>query len=372
MRTLGIDVGATYVKWVVLDLSDGPRTVADGSFETRADLGPTAALERLAELGREVAAANAPVDRVGIGMPGPLDLERGRTVFLGNMPGLGGRPDRRAARAPPRPAGRPHQRRAGVHARRARGSARAAVARTLVGFALGTGVGGGVVIDGRLLLGLNGTIGELGHQTVVPDGSPCACGSHGCLETVAAAPAIARAAGMATAEEVVDGRPGRRSRRASPCSSGPARYLGIGIANVVLTIGPERVIVGGGVGEAGDLIIEPARRELARRVTMMPLDRHRDRRGRARHARRRGRSGTLGRPRGRVAARRAPARIDLEPCDERAARMLNAERLHGVIPAIPTPFTADGRAVDEAALRRVVRHVVDGGVHGIMTTGGHR
>jgi 4-hydroxy-tetrahydrodipicolinate synthase len=50
--------------------------------------------------------------------------------------------------------------------------------------------------------------------------------------------------------------------------------------------------------------------------------------------------------------------------------MLNAERLHGVIPAIPTPFTADGRAVDEAALRRVVRHVVDGGVHAIMTTGG--
>ena len=50
--------------------------------------------------------------------------------------------------------------------------------------------------------------------------------------------------------------------------------------------------------------------------------------------------------------------------------MLNPERLHGVIPAIPTPFTADGRAVDEAALRRVVRHVVDGGVHGIMTTGG--
>ena len=49
-------------------------------------------------------------------------------------------------------------------------------------------------------------------------------------------------------------------------------YLGIGIANVVLTIGPERVVVGGGVGEAGDLIIEPARRELARRVTMMPLD----------------------------------------------------------------------------------------------------
>jgi glucokinase len=270
MRTLGIDVGATYVKWVVLDLSDGPRIAADGSFETRADLGPTAALERLGELGREVAVANAPVDRAGIGMPGPLDLERGRTVFLGNMPGWEDVPIvEPLERLLGLPVGLINDARAFTLAELEAGAGRGC--RTLVGFAIGTGIGGGVVIDGRLLLGLNGTIGELGHQAVVPDGSPCGCGSHGCLETVAAAPAIARAAGMATAEEVVTaaraGDPG-----AIAVLERAGTYLGIGIANVVLTIGPERVVVGGGVGEAGDLIIEPARRELARRVTMMPLD----------------------------------------------------------------------------------------------------
>jgi glucokinase len=270
MRTLGIDVGATYVKWVVLDLSDGPRTVADGSFETRADLGPTVALERLAELGREVAAANAPVDCAGIGMPGPLDLERGRTVFLGNMPGWEDVPIvEPLEHLLGLPVGLINDARAFTLAELEAGAGRGC--RTLVGFAIGTGIGGGVVIDGRLLLGLNGTIGELGHQAVVPDGSPCGCGSRGCLETVAAAPAIARAAGMATAEEVVTAARAGDSGAITVLEEA-GTYLGIGIANVVLTIGPERVVVGGGVGEAGDLIIEPARRELARRVTMMPLD----------------------------------------------------------------------------------------------------
>ena len=154
MRTLGIDVGATYVKWVVLDLSDGPRTVADGSFETRADLGPTAALERLAELGREVAAANAPVDRAGIGMPGPLDLERGRTVFLGNMPGWEDVPIvEPLERLLGLPVGLINDARAFTLAELEAGAGRGC--RTLVGFAIGTGIGGGVVIDGRLLLGLS-------------------------------------------------------------------------------------------------------------------------------------------------------------------------------------------------------------------------
>jgi glucokinase len=142
----------------------------------------------------------------------------------------------------------------------------------MVGFTIGTGIGGGVVVDGRLLLGMNGTIGELGHQAIVPDGPPCGCGSHGCLEALAAGPAIARAAGMATPEDVVDAaRSG--DRRAGAVLEQAGAYLGIGIANVVLTVGPERVVIGGGVAEAGELILRPARDELARRVTVMPLER---------------------------------------------------------------------------------------------------
>jgi len=271
MRTLGIDVGATFVKWVVLDLSDGPHIVADGTFETLAALGPAKGLERIGELGREVAAAHAPIDRAGIGMPGPLDLERGRTVFLANMPGWEDVPIvEPLEHLLGLPVGLINDARAFTLAELEAGAGRGC--KTLVGFAIGTGIGGGVVVDGRLLLGLNGTIGELGHQAVVPDGPPCGCGSHGCLEAFAAAPAIARAAGMATAEEVVTAaRAGDAAAAAVLAEAGT--YLGIGIANAVLTVGPERVVVGGGVAEAGELILGPARRELTRRVTMMPLDR---------------------------------------------------------------------------------------------------
>jgi glucokinase len=141
-----------------------------------------------------------------------------------------------------------------------------------VGFAVGTGIGGGVVVGGRLLLHLNGTVGELGHQTVIPDGPPCGCGSRGCLEQLASGPAIARAAGMPTPEAVVEAaRAGERDATEALARAGT--YLGIGIANVVLALGPERIVVGGGVAAAGELLLEPARRELRRRVTMMPLER---------------------------------------------------------------------------------------------------
>jgi glucokinase len=270
VRTLGIDIGGTNVKWVVLDVET--RTViADGSFETHAELGPAAVLERVAERGRELAAEHAPVDCAGVGMPGPLDLERGRTIFLGNLPGWVDVPVvEPLERLLGLPVGLINDARAFTLAELEVGAGRGC--RTMVGLTIGTGIGGGVVVDGRLLLGMNGTIGELGHQAIVPDGPPCGCGSHGCLEALAAGPAIARAGGKTTPEEVVEAaRAG--DRRALEVLEQAGTYLGIGIANVVLTIGPERVVVGGGVAEAGDLILEPARRELGRRVTMMPLDR---------------------------------------------------------------------------------------------------
>jgi glucokinase len=268
MRTLGIDVGGTNVKWVVLDRTEG---IAEGSFETHAELGPAAVLEHIAAVGREVSAAHGPVARAGIGLPGPLDLERGRTVFLGNLPGW---EDQAVVEPLEAMLGLPvsliNDARAFTLAEHQLGAGRGC--ETMVGFTIGTGLGGGIVVDGRLLMGMNGTIGEIGHQTILPDGPRCGCGNNGCLEQYAAGPAIARAAGMATPEEVFEA-----ARAGDAAATGvlerAGAFLGIGIANVVLTVGPERVVVGGGVAAAGDLILEPARRELARRVTVMPLER---------------------------------------------------------------------------------------------------
>ncbi len=102
----------------------------------------------------------------------------------------------------------------------------------MVGLTLGTGVGGVIAVDGRVHLGHDGTAGEVGHQTIDPDGPPCGCGNHGCLEAFARADRIAAACGTATAEAAVDAaRAGDARALAGLAEIG--RYLGIGIANMI-------------------------------------------------------------------------------------------------------------------------------------------
>jgi glucokinase len=225
----------------------------------------------MAALGREVIGAAGPVEAVGVGAPGPLDMDTGRVVFMANLPGWEGRPI----------AGALEERlgltvalindvRAYTLAEHRLGAGRGC--DDMVCFALGTGVGGGIVLGGSLLLNLNGTVGELGHQTIEPGGPPCPCGNRGCLEQFVSGPSIARAAGKATAEEVLEAAQAG-DRAAARALERAGAYLGIGIANVVLAVGPERVVVGGGVAEAGELLLEPARREFVRRNRVMPVER---------------------------------------------------------------------------------------------------
>lgn len=271
MRVLGVDIGGTSVKWVVLESEPEPRVVADGQVAIERELGPHVALDGIAALARELDAATGGLDRVGLGMPGPLDLERGRTVFLGNFPGWEDAPVvEPLERVTGLPVALVNDARAFTLAELELGAGRGCSA--LVGYTIGTGVGGGVVVDGRLLMHANGTVGELGHQTLEPDGPRCGCGNRGCLEAFSAGPAIARAAGLATPELVVEAaRAG--DPNAAAVLSRAGEYLGIGMANAAVAVGPERIVVGGGVAAAGDLILEPARREFARRLTVMPAER---------------------------------------------------------------------------------------------------
>jgi glucokinase len=143
--------------------------------------------------------------------------------------------------------------------------------RTALFVTVGTGVGGGVVVDGRLHLGI-GTAGEFGHQTVDPAGPVCGCGNRGCVEAVACAGAIAAAAECGTVEEAVEAaQSGDEQARAALEQAG--RALGIALANAVLLLAPERIVVGGGVAGAGDLLLDPIRDELRRRVRVAPIER---------------------------------------------------------------------------------------------------
>jgi glucokinase len=144
-------------------------------------------------------------------------------------------------------------------------------ARSMIGLSLGTGVGGVIAVDGRVYQGHDGTAGEIGHQTIGPDGPWCGCGSRGCLEAFARADQIAAACGTATAEEaIVRARAGDADARAGLAQVG--RYLGIGIANMIAVISPDRVVVGGGLAAAADLLLDAIHDELRRRVRTTSLD----------------------------------------------------------------------------------------------------
>ena len=165
-------------------------------------------------------------------------------------------------------------------------------APTFAFFTAGTGIGGGIAIEGKLRLGPLGAAAELGHQTIVPDGPACGCGSRGCLETLASAPAIVGKgvwlirSGRAP---ILHDRVGGNLNRVTPAEMAAAaeageesvrevlidaaRYLGIGVANVITTIHPDLVVIGGGMAKLGDeLLFDPVRETVRERVRMFPPD----------------------------------------------------------------------------------------------------
>ena len=164
-------------------------------------------------------------------------------------------------------------------------------AKNMLFFALGTGIGGGVVIDGKLRLGPLGAAGELGHQTILPDGPLCGCGNRGCLEALASGPAISAEgvrllrSGLAPRLfDLVQGSIDRITPKemAAAAEAGDeavrqsiiraAKYLGIGVANLVSALHPELVVLGGGVSAVGPLLLETVKATVRERVRMFPPD----------------------------------------------------------------------------------------------------
>jgi glucokinase len=165
-----------------------------------------------------------------------------------------------------------------------RGAARGV--RTAALLTLGTGIGGGIIVDGKLVHGASGAAGEWGHMVVALDGPPChgTCPNRGCLETMVSGTALGEA-GLRAARDVPDSALGRAVASGHKVTGAlvtelahdgdaTARdvlalmgtHLGVGIANVVNILNPEVVVVGGGVLAAGELLLEPARRVVAERA----------------------------------------------------------------------------------------------------------
>ncbi len=290
----GIDLGGTTIGGVLADAAG--RIVEQETIATESHAGPAAVIERIAVLIERMAdraqrRSSSRVEAVGIGCPGLVDVARGVTKFFPNLP-TQWRDVPLAAILAKRlgcPVSILNDVRTATLGELVFGHGRdlGQMPLTLAFFSIGTGIGGGLVIDGKLRLGPLGAAGELGHQTVLLDGPLCGCGNRGCLEAVASGPAII-AEGVRlmlggrspTLFALVEGHASRISPQkiAEAAIAGDAgaqeviaravMFLGIGIANVVTCLHPQLIVLGGGVAEMGDLLLEPLRRSLRERVGM--------------------------------------------------------------------------------------------------------
>jgi glucokinase len=265
-RHLGLDLGGTNIKVVVLGHDAGGwRVLHRDQVATPAADGPDRVVARLAEVGAEAIGRCPGVRSVGIGIPGLYDPVAGNTRFLVNVPGAW--EDHPVAGPVSEALGCPaaliNDARAFGLAELRLGAARGA--SSMVGLTLGTGVGGVIAIEGRVHQGHDGTGGELGHQTLDRDGPTCGCGNRGCLEAYARADRIAEACGTTTVEEAI-----ARARSGDELALAGferiGRYLGVGIANMITVITPDRVVIGGGVAAAADLLLDTIRDEVGRHV----------------------------------------------------------------------------------------------------------
>jgi len=274
-RHLGLDLGGSAIKAVVLERNgDSHREVRRVRVATRTRDTPAAILAQLAEVGRELMRDAGGVDTAGATIPGTFDLATGVARFV---PNLGSDPWEGVAVRDLLEDGL-GMRTALLNDARAFGFAESQLGAargcgTAAFFTLGTGVGGAIVVGGVLQLGA-GSAGELGHITVDAraDAPPCGCGNRGCVEAHVQAAALARAAGRESAEAVIAAARAGDARALAALGDG-GRWLGVAISAAIVVLNPDRVVVGGGVAEAGELILEPARAEVRRRVRFAPANR---------------------------------------------------------------------------------------------------
>jgi glucokinase len=276
--TIGIDLGGTNIKGGVCD--ERGALLARHSIDTQADRGVEHVLARMAQLVQELLAqAKLDPDQVagvGVGAPGPMSHADGVIYGAPNLPGFVKVPlrDRFAALTGLRVV-LENDANAAAFGEFAAGAGKDV--QTLVMLTLGTGIGGGVVLEGKLWRGCFDNAGEIGHTVIVPGGRACPCGQEGCLERYASANAVAERlreevrAGADSllkakvlADEALDARDVLAARRqgdplAARIWGETCCYLALGIVNLRHLINPELVVLAGGLINAGEWLLQPVR-----------------------------------------------------------------------------------------------------------------
>lgn len=278
---LGIDLGGTNIKSGVVE--DTGRPLSSVSIETQAELGPEAGIENLARAGRLAVEASGlrwdQITGVGLGSPGTMDLSRGMLLQPPNLPGWNQLPIRDLlAEKLGKPTILQNDANAAAYGEYWAGAGRNT--RSLVLFTLGTGVGCGIITEGRIIEGRHSHGGECGHIIIqMENGRRCGCGAYGHLEAYASATAVVKRAHDLLSEESVesslrdippDELTSRAISEASDAGDPAARrlmketayYLAVGAVSLLHTIDPDIVLFGGGMIAAGEGFLEDIRQHV--------------------------------------------------------------------------------------------------------------
>lgn len=287
---VGVDLGGTSINTGVVAY-DGSRVLGRHTAPTEAERGPKYVVDKIIgmiresmrDAAREADLADDAIIGIGLGSPGPLDRATGTVI---ETPNLGWRnfPLRDlVANAIGLPAELDNDANAATIGEWWVGAGKNV--ETMVGVTLGTGIGGGIVLGGKIFHGACDVAGEVGHMSIDSTGRKCKCGNYGCLEAYASGPAIALRAieGLQTGEpsllpEMVDGDISRITAEtvyeaivagdsyAKEVMRDTAKFLGSGLANLINILNPEMIVISGGVTRAGEYLLEPLRNEVRRRA----------------------------------------------------------------------------------------------------------
>ena len=294
---IGVDLGGTNIVGGAMS-ADGSQTFAVRSISTSAEIGAEGVADRIVGLIEGVildtiAETNAhrkDFIGVGIGAPGPLDREKGIVIVAPNL-GWRNFPLRdRIAERLNLPATLDNDANCATVGEWWQGAAKGGT--NVIGMTIGTGIGGGLILEGKLFHGASDVAGEIGHTTIDLNGRHCKCGNYGCLEAYASGPAIAtRAREVLVREETASLLPSivggkleaitaeivyRAAKQGDAVASeivrDTARYLGVGIANLLNIFNADVVVIAGGVTQAGDALFVPLQAEVRRRAFRPAVD----------------------------------------------------------------------------------------------------
>jgi glucokinase len=287
---VGVDIGGTNVVVGLIPAEGGPPVALRN--RATASLGPLPDVVRhIARMVEDVIAegnereghGREEVLGVGIGCPGPLDLENGIVLDAFNLGWRDFAIRDRLAEAVGLPASLDNDANCATWGEFWQGAGKGA--SHLVGMTIGTGIGGGIILDGRLVHGASATAGEIGHMTIEFSGRRCKCGNYGCLEAYASGPNIAARAkegieagaeslllelvggdrelitAITVYEALIQG-----DAYANEVMNETAKILGVGVANIVNVLNPDVVVIVGGVTRAGEHLFAPLRSEVRRRA----------------------------------------------------------------------------------------------------------